>query len=964
MTYFETDVDSVSAEATTTVNSISDRSSRKAPPRIKRGKKAMDLPSVLFSRSRVNGYRGKGEVRIINLHLTVRELVDHHLTPSNMAPAPDADKSKLKHANGFMCDAMTLTAYPKDGKYHKTGAPLPKENFYRNAESARGAGEAGRQVHAIDIDGVPAGTLAATQARLNASGLWYRIYTSASHTDAVECFRVVFVTDRPVSAAGGCLVRRAFAAQLLDHIKPGKHPTKTNAKGEPAATGIDSASFVISQPMFLPWDGAALYGEESDANGLAADAGALLKQAEGLGLKEAEVAAAPEELELPPGCSEAVIAFVDELKHYGATPAGGAGQFKTPVCEEHASGYSCGTPSPDDLLWLLPVNGKAKVLNVRSKHSSDGEDLSLIGQRLEDADPLAPSHLEQLRHACQIVTGEKGSKLEALAVDVMESIKDKPKKAGRPKKLDIQVLNVEQEEGEAAELPEDTFDRSTLHRQTLAALDLINTLPGLKKLRGNITALTAAGINVPAIDAFFRASFWNPIKGRAFVLTPDNQAGMYEKSDVPRICRFTGAWVDDSALAAFVLDSLPRKTKDRDQMAAELTAQLSEAVAGGVADLLRDIPSQATSQRIEIDMFDAVAHLEVDTTTQTAIYTLPFRPFKTGPVRKELLEIYKSHFPLLDEFLDYLTAARFASDRKNAYLYMQMVTDWGKGFLTSALKRLGLMMDIAGEDLEKLTSGGTCAYTEKDFIYAWAVLVNEVTRFTPSMRKLESEIKLNPKYLLSVSVPVYAKIFTGADMMRGLGTANGGVEAQLANRFSYWSLPGKITELDDFSGIKAAMSECLSNYAARFLNKRVAELQALGREEARRWADKSMADFHSKYRISNAFGSLDDQFAEIYEDFKRWVERRYQSGKDSDLDVVSYSKRVDKKTGEAESWLLLRAPQSAFETFARSRHADFTERQNLINNFAAITGYDRKAVVKVRGVSCKGLAWPVTQGSD
>lgn len=919
----------------------------------------MELPEILYSRSRSNNYAGRGEIHVINNRWTLRDIIQD-ITPCNSIPAPDADLAKLKYANGFLCDAMALNVYAKDwgfgSRVKQADSPMPKGMFYRNAESARLSGENGRQVHAIDIDGVAAGTLDATLEKMRMSGYWFRLYTSASHSEEAECFRLMFVTDRPVSAVDGGLLRQAFAARWLAHIQPGEHPTKKNSKGEPKRTGIDAASWVIAQPMYLPWDGSRLYGDESDEKGLAVNADEMLAAAKDLKLKAADIKEAPEDLTLPEGTSQAVRAFAEELLNYGATPDG-EGVFKTPASPEHASKFGTQVPSPDDYKWLLP-NNKGKVLNVVSKHfDTDGEDMNCINSTLND--PLL-DHMDKLVYACEAVSGQRGSKLETLAREVMKSIA--PKKRGRPKKLDIHDTNADEEaEAVAIEQPEDTFDASTLHEQTLNVLHEISNFRYLSKLKTdgkpNFSALIKAGINIPAIDLFFRSTVWIPAKGQAVVLTPDDLVGDYSQKNIPRICRFTGDWVNTAALHQFYDEVLPKKDpKTRAKKVAEFTAAAEAEAKTVISDSLLDIPSQAVAIRISRDMFATQSTMHIDPRSRAAVYTRVFHPFRVGPVNEELLALYKSHFPQLDDFLHYLTAARFASDRKKAFLWMRMPSDWGKGFLTSSLQRLRIMTTIDGEALDKTSKDNTTGLDASDFIDAWAILVNEADTIRKSYRKLESEITLNPKFMMKATVPLYAKLFTSADAVKGLGSGTG-VEKQLANRFAHWYLEGNIESLPNFTAIKNEMSHTLGNYAARYLNAEVERLQAMGKEAATSWADVALTEFHSRFGIAEKLGRMEDNFPLIFEEFRRWIEKQHDDKRDTNLDITIYPVVVDKATGLARMKLGLRSPKAAFEAFASSRYRDPNERDNVINSFASITGYKRNSVFKMNGKNISGLSW-------
>lgn len=258
---------------------------------------------------------------------------------------------------------------------------------------------------------------------------------------------------------------------------------------------------------------------------------------------------------------------------------------------------------------------------------------------------------------------------------------------------------------------------------------------------------------------------------------------------------------------------------------------------------------------------------------QNLVIVYPFNLLPTGNIDNTVIADYKEHYTELDEFIEWLVSARFASDRREAYLYFLASSSFGKGLLFSGIfkNRLGLVTEIKESDLVKINKSEPVGISPESMLHSWILLINELS-YLPSteVKKLENTIGLRPLYNDETDVNVYAKIFCNASDM-GLKAFNGGngVNAELKNRFSFIEHKKVITDRPLFSNNKKHYADSLSNYIAKEINKQVERCRELGEAEATRTADQRLTAFKEKYCITKKYKDEDLQF--LADEFKEWI---------------------------------------------------------------------------------------------
>ena len=269
-------------------------------------------------------------------------------------------------------------------------------------------------------------------------------------------------------------------------------------------------------------------------------------------------------------------------------------------------------------------------------------------------------------------------------------------------------------------------------------------------------------------------------------------------------------------------------------------------------------------------MFAKEIHTKHEGQTLAIIY--PFALLPTGNIDNKVIEDYKEHYTELDEFIEWLVAARFASDRREAYLYFLASSSFGKGLLfTGILKdRLGLVTEIKESDLIKISKSEPVGLSPDDMLNSWILLINELGFLPSAVKELESRIRLNPKHKALTNASVYAKVFCNAsDMGLQAFTGTSGISDELKNRFSFIEHKKVITDRPLFIEDKKHYINSLANYISDKINKQVEDYRKLKEAKATRLADERLTAFKNRHCISKKYTGEDWQI--LADEFKEWL---------------------------------------------------------------------------------------------
>lgn len=239
-----------------------------------------------------------------------------------------------------------------------------------------------------------------------------------------------------------------------------------------------------------------------------------------------------------------------------------------------------------------------------------------------------------------------------------------------------------------------------------------------------------------------------------------------------------------------------------------------------------------------------------------------YQPLAISHVDKLVVDMVMSdfgqHFTMFDYFIEAVIAARFAADRRNAFMWLQACSGWGKGMLIAAFAELGLVIELSVKEIEAAYEGKAVGASPTDFIHAWILAIDEFKNVKSEVKQLNNTIMLSPKYQLKGKAPVYFKLFTSAEDVSSL-TGSEGIESQFAKRFSYFNpAGGDLDDRDVFNQLGNGLyRKALSAGIAEIINTKVAEYRAMGVDNAQKAASDILYQFNCEHSIANHFDSIE-----------------------------------------------------------------------------------------------------------
>jgi hypothetical protein len=283
---------------------------------------------------------------------------------------------------------------------------------------------------------------------------------------------------------------------------------------------------------------------------------------------------------------------------------------------------------------------------------------------------------------------------------------------------------------------------------------------------------------------------------------------------------------------------------------------------------------QAKSLAVSVDIF--AKHGSMSISDGVATIKLPHRCFEPDmlvepDIVNQVVADYVQHFPEFMDFLDLVLHARFATDRRQAFVWLHSGSSWGKGFLQGIFANLGLVVEVSTREIERALEGGPVGLSMNAMLRTWILFVDEFKAASSELKLLNTQITLSPKCQLRCTVPLYTKLFASAENVRSL--VSDGVESQFNNRFAYLAPSTQGKKLEDrplFQTVgKMQYFGAVVCFVADFLNKGVEKLRALGDVEASRIADKCLSDYQAAHRLDSTFGNLDEAVDDVVNEIKQ-----------------------------------------------------------------------------------------------
>lgn len=378
------------------------------------------------------------------------------------------------------------------------------------------------------------------------------------------------------------------------------------------------------------------------------------------------------------------------------------------------------------------------------------------------------------------------------------------------------------------------------------------------------------------IRDMIEGAFWSGTKSRIFLLNRDESLVQFAQVDAWKfLCRRFGSPIDaDEIMNQWLSDALEELGED-DKDAGLSKAAKKEAIKAIYSETIDPIldylkfENQRDHVEWSVDMFADRSRLEIraDVVRIVLTHKALTAPGKPDPA---IVGDYRQHFPMIDAALEYIVAARFALDRKKAYLWLWASSDWGKGFLLGIMRDLGLVVEMSVKEIEATFEGKAVGRRPEDFKRAMILAVDEFKAVKSELKQLQSEIQLAPKYQLTSRVEIFTKLFLSAESVGSL-VGERGVEDQFANRMSMLTGTGTLNDRPAYANDQGRYFRAIRKFVADELNRLIAEYRALGKEGAERRADAFLNAFIDQHGLGKHFTRLSDSLGDIAEEAVTWA---------------------------------------------------------------------------------------------
>jgi hypothetical protein len=458
-------------------------------------------------------------------------------------------------------------------------------------------------------------------------------------------------------------------------------------------------------------------------------------------------------------------------------------------------------------------------------------------------------------------------------------------------------------------------------------------------------------VNLPALYKAVQTMFFVESKGRYMTLNPRGRLiALTEKYMLRFVLEGAHHLLDDKALQLHPdlrIPELLTELLSQVKLSKKERSTVLSLLSGGHAEIAAEIISEELQkylvlhrqvERIQrrVDMFaeDTTCELLEDGELLVTFTHISFE--ENWGENTETVELvwndYKEHWPDVDQFLEMMLAARFATDRRQAFVWMNMPSDWGKGLLMEGvLKDLGLVIGTTIQVIEKAFNGAPLGLDLSEGMRAWVLFVDEWKKVSSEIKMLNSELTGAAKNQLNTTVPLYLKVFASAENVAAM-SGDTGVETQFANRFMklHNDKGQMIKERPVFKSLgKFVYVNALKTAFAKRLNQGVDRYVNLGRDKASKLADEKLEELHTQFGIANDGDSLDEYITSLVEEMKTFFREAvtfdYLPERPTPLEKLSYEISQAAVEGYLDSdrtrrAILIRRPTNFIERFIELTH--------------------------------------------
>ena len=419
----------------------------------------------------------------------------------------------------------------------------------------------------------------------------------------------------------------------------------------------------------------------------------------------------------------------------------------------------------------------------------------------------------------------------------------------------MQMVRVEQSLPALDEVGEEAYELARKIEFTLYKMFEGLELPNI----GQVTHASVFEVCPRRIHAIITGCYWQPVGAKGIWLLNDSEHLNFhgEKSAHEFIAVKFG-----KVMNASVVELAARIAHEANPLLASTVERyIREALAVAPAAIMQHLEyaNQRTSVAYSVDMFADRSQMQLEENAVRIIYQHKELQARVEAAnRPDIIADYIEHFPRFHALLDFIVAARFAADRKKAYLWIHADSDWGKGFLMSVFddSNLGISVDLSMSEIEKMFEGAPVGRAPHEFKRSMVLNFNEVKGIKRELKEIESTLRLAPKHQMTSRVDVYAKLLWSADSIGSL-VSEEGVEDQLANRISAFKEIGRggIAQRALYIEVGGrAYHAVIAHHTAQYMNAQIEQYRLLGADGASKRAQQFLDAFHDCYGIGKLYG--------------------------------------------------------------------------------------------------------------
>jgi len=210
----------------------------------------------------------------------------------------------------------------------------------------------------------------------------------------------------------------------------------------------------------------------------------------------------------------------------------------------------------------------------------------------------------------------------------------------------------------------------------------------------------------------------------------------------------------------------------------------------------------------------------------------------------EVLKEYLDFNPVFDTFNKLIVASMFTSNRKTSFFDLHFPANFGKSFMLSIYKELGVAGEVEFENLlVERSATSPEMIVGKMFIYE-----DEFKIFKSGMKKITNEVSISAKNRLKMEVPVFSKVMLHAETVNSF---KGFVDKQIQERITSYSLEdtGRLNDLEMFKKIGSmSYKRILKHYALVSIKREIDMYKKLGEEKSEL---KAIEFLNSEFKKNN-----------------------------------------------------------------------------------------------------------------